>query len=164
MLSQSINLESEEHSPLISNLVVSFLGLRNVFELSLFPNLIFHADGFKQSMVKKSSKDMGFQFILTYFDKLSHKNNFSKKFDQRTFGQIVRILVKNMTNMLLTVQFIVCMTMTIAREYCSYPVSIYPTLYSVSQTGESISLCCSCHKNSIFSVTIVIFFVLFITF
>ena len=80
MLSQSINLESEKHSPLISNLVVSFLGLRNVFELSLFPNLIFHADGFKQSMVKKSSKDMGFQFILTYFDKLSHKNNFSKKF------------------------------------------------------------------------------------
>ena len=31
-------------------------------------------------MVKKSSKDIDFQFILTYFDKLSHKNNFSKKF------------------------------------------------------------------------------------
>ena len=29
-------------------------------------------------MVKKSSKDMDFQLILTYFDKSSHKNIFLK--------------------------------------------------------------------------------------
>ena len=96
---------------------------------------------------------MGFQLILTYFYKLSHKNNFSKKF------RLAYILPNSEKYDKYVVD---CMTIT--REYCSCPVSIYPTLYSVSQTGESISLWCSCHENSIFSVTIVIFFVLFITF
>ena len=36
------------------------------------------SEGFQLSMVKKSSKDMDFQLILTYFDGLGHKNNFLK--------------------------------------------------------------------------------------
>ena len=87
-------------------------------------------------MVQKSSKDMGFQLILTYFYKLSHKNNFSKKFrlayiwaNSENIGEKYDKYVVN------------CLVYSLYDNYKKIlflpsPVSIFPTLYSVSQTGE----------------------------